>query len=99
MARCGQCGGQCDGIIDNGDGDVADFPPPDYGWYPITDGINIGAVYRPSLPPSRFLLCSCPSDKRRRSIEEQLEQLVLLRDEGILTEEEFLLEKQKILAK
>ena len=86
MARCRQC----HGIIANGDGDVADFPPPDYGWYPITDGISIGMVYRPSRPPSWFLWCSCPSDKRRRSIEEQLEQLVLLRDEGILTEEEFL---------
>ena len=53
--------------------------------YPFTDGISLGVVM---YPVGRR--CSCPSDKRRRSIEEQLEQLVLLRDEGILTEEEFL---------
>ena len=86
MARCRQC----DGLIYNGDGVDADFPPPDYGWYPIANGINVGMVYRPSGPPLWALLCSCPSDKRRRSIEEQLEQLVLLRDEDVLTEEEFL---------
>ena len=85
MARCRQC----HGIIANGDGAIVNFPLPDYR-DPFTDGINIGMRYRTSLPSSWFKWCSCPSDKRRRSIKEQLEQLVLLRDEGILTEEEFL---------
>ena len=84
MARCRQC----HGIIANGDGAIFKIPPPNYD-YPFTDGSSLGVVI---WPVERFTRrrCSCPSDKRRRSIEEQLEQLVLLRDEDVLTEEEFL---------
>ena len=83
MARCWQC----HGFIGNGDGAFA-FQRPNWE-YPFTDGINLGLVSYP-VERIRRRRCSCPSDERRRSIEEQLEQLELLRDEDILTEEEFL---------
>ena len=67
---------QCDGFIDKWE-------------YPFTNGINLGLVSYP-VKPFGMRRCSCAFRKIRRSIEEQLEQLVLLRDEGILTEEEFL---------